>query len=144
MAAAAAVIEGASTILVFSTTSATWVSKAYGIKPHGEERKALETTLLTDTSHTYIPSVVTEPGQIEVKARFDKANIPTFSDIETVTICLPANGTAATYTATSNRPSIASSAFVTKRDIDDIAIEKLVEVTAVLKRSGAVTYATGN
>lgn len=136
-------IEGSNTILNLATTTQAWTSAVYGIKPTGRERKTMDSTVLTDTDHNYVFSSVKEPGSIEAQIRFDPKNEPAFDAIETITVYYPPNGTAATYTALTNRPSCACAGGITKVDLSDIKIESLIEATITIKLSGARTVFTG-
>lgn len=130
-----------STIIGLGTTQA-FTSAVYGIKRTGRERKALETTLLTDADKTYIPSSSREPGSMEVNIRFSPAAEPAFDVAEVVTLYYPATGTG-TYTALTNRPSDACSGFITKVDGSEIKIDNVIECTIMIKYSGARTVFTG-
>lgn len=139
----AGIYEGASTIMTFATSSATWATKIVDIKRTGIERKHMDSTLLTDTDHQYIPSTVNEPGMAQCRIHYDPQNAPLFSAIETIKIIYPATATG-TYTATTARPSESCNGFVTKIDIQDIKIEGLIDAEVTVKFSGTRTVSTGS
>lgn len=122
------------------TFSSGFFAEITNISWGGIEREPLETTHMTTTDgkRTFIPSDLSDAGEITVEGHCDEDTAPPYtSAAETVTLTFKVrsgNSSGATW---------AASGFMTSFDMDD-PMDGIISFTGTVKLSAAITVTAGS